>query len=70
LNPNLREHFNKLVIMRHEGDMVGFQIALVRIIHATPLPVQAGEQASVTFQATGVCRFRARAVIGVPVNFD
>jgi hypothetical protein len=50
--------------------MVGFMVALVRIVHATPLPVQLGEHPSVTIQVVGHSRFRARLVIGVPVNFD
>jgi hypothetical protein len=41
-SPHLREHFNKLVIIRSEQEMVGFRIDLVRVLHATPLPTPAG----------------------------
>ena len=50
--------------------MVGFRIDLVRVLHSTPFPAAAGEvpNPEVTFLAVGVCRFRARAILGHPIN--
>jgi len=70
MHPHLREHFCKLVIMKSENDINGFRIDLVRVLFSTPLPTPQGTTPLVTFSAVGVCRFKGRGLIRVPINAD
>jgi hypothetical protein len=54
--------------MKSENDAVGFRIDLVRVISSTPLPTPPGLTPLITFTAVGVCRFRGRGLLRVPIN--